>query len=126
LLTVAGEMFVTRNAPLLLYERAYCDPWFLFECKRNSLLRISSRFCSEGGMNTVFYISMTTSFPRVMLRRHSHLAYLFLRRCSMLNLLSCSEPITTRPALIHSLNDIVRLRKTPFGATYTNWRKQSK
>jgi hypothetical protein len=125
LLTVAGEMFLTRIAPLLLYERAYFDHWLLFDCKRCSLLRISSRFCSEGGTNAVFCISITF-FPRLMLRRHSHLAYLFLRHCSMLTFLSCPEPITTRIVLTHSLNDVFRLRKTPLGATYTNCRTQSK
>jgi hypothetical protein len=126
LLTVAGEMFVTRFAPLLLYELAYFDHWFLFGCKRYFLLLISSRFCSEVGTNTVFCISMKTSFPQMMLRRQSHLAYLFLTHYSMLTFLSCSEPITTRIALIHSLNDIFQLRKAPLGATYTNCRTQSK
>jgi hypothetical protein len=119
-------MSVTRFAPLLLRERAYFDHWFLSDCKRYSLLRISFRFCSEGGTNTVFCISMTTSFPQVILRRQSHLAYLFLRHSSMLTILSCSEPTTTSIAFIHSLNDILRQRKTPLGATYTNCRTQSK
>jgi len=74
----------------------------------------------------VFCISMTTSFPQVMLRWHSHLAYLFLRHCSMLTFLSCSEPITARIVITHSLNYVFRLRKTPLGATYTNCRTQSK
>ena len=48
-------MFVSRITPLLLYERAYYDHWFLFDCKRYSLLRVSSRFCSEVGTNTVLH-----------------------------------------------------------------------
>jgi hypothetical protein len=118
LITVA----VTRIAPLLLYERAYFDHWFLFDWNNIPYLGFPPDLVQKVERIPCF------AFPwrHLFLRRQSHLAYLFLRHFSMLTFLSCSEPITTRIALIHYLNDICRLRKTPLGANYTNCRTQSK
>jgi hypothetical protein len=78
---------------------------FVFVCKRNSLLRIFSRFCSADGPNNVFYVSMVFSLqvlircPRVTITCWD---------TAWCDYLKCLEPTTSRIAPTYIFKTLIQ------------------